>query len=411
MTAAYVVLVDGSRLAALEGVDVATVVGVNTVSDALVSVIALGAGGGVLVSGECGAATIRVRWPRTLGAARGDESIEVLTTIAELRLIAGREDATVELVGCVHWPAFPTVRSALDAAPGVVIRRWPLPQETNAARTTRRAMQREMVRGTLPSSDPTPKSAKPTSPDPAPPPRPTKPVPAMSPPTPRKRRPAPRPPSRLRRAGSMFGSFIFGAGIVVTSSLGLLAMVVLLPNWFRTELPEAVGDPGRRASLAAVLVVLVCAGVAILARDEGSHFSALMVLLIVPGLYGSGARIPVLEEGFVKIDGLMYPYLASLRGDPVPLDQLEVGDCGLSINWDERTLLRVPCSAPHSYEDAGPVEDGVCTSISEVATARAKGAGAEVRWWEDIERCFVVSDPVGSGRFEDHYITGSFTGP
>jgi hypothetical protein len=79
----YLILVDGTQLDRVRGADLAEMLGTDP--DALVSVVALGEGGGVLVPGEPVGSLAELHWPERLGAPTGREVGEVLGLAHELK--------------------------------------------------------------------------------------------------------------------------------------------------------------------------------------------------------------------------------------------------------------------------------------------------------------------------------------
>ena len=80
---ATLILLDGTQLARLKEMDVAEWLG--TEPDALVSVVALGEGGGILVPGQPARTLSDMRWPERLGAPTGREIADVLGLVHELK--------------------------------------------------------------------------------------------------------------------------------------------------------------------------------------------------------------------------------------------------------------------------------------------------------------------------------------
>ena len=129
----FVVLADSSELAEISRHSMADVLGPDAAGSALVSVIALGEGGGELVSGQRDVGGLDVRWPDRLGGPTTAEVSDVLTAIYQLRFVAGvADDAPIHVVASIDWSIHGALGHALHDVPNVSISGWGVFSNFNA---------------------------------------------------------------------------------------------------------------------------------------------------------------------------------------------------------------------------------------------------------------------------------------
>jgi hypothetical protein len=184
---AFIVLVDAGRLASARDLDLMALGERLAGGGSLISIVALGAGGGVVLPGQPITSARDVYWPSKLGPADGTEVADVLEAVYEVIHSTGAVDPRIVVLPLIDWADFAGLKRELKLIPNVKI-------ETHVLTTT---------------SGPAPRAT----------PAPTTPAPAAAPPARKKSRAEIRADDRLLRdVAIIFFTF-------------LLCVTVFVPVW------------------------------------------------------------------------------------------------------------------------------------------------------------------------------------
>lgn len=115
---AYLILVDGSQLARVREANLIELLGVEP--ESLVSIVAFGEGGGILVPGQPIRTLSHLRWPDRLGALSGRELEQVLGLVHELKQSSDRAEQVV-VFQLIDPVAHRELLEGLTAMPGLLI--------------------------------------------------------------------------------------------------------------------------------------------------------------------------------------------------------------------------------------------------------------------------------------------------
>lgn len=120
------ILVDAGRLDGARALDLLVIATNRSSPASLLSIIALGAGGGVLLPAQSIESVRELFWPTTLGAPDGTEVTDVLNAVYEIIHSTGGGKREIAVLPLIDWAAFPDLEQELNDVPGIHILKHPL---------------------------------------------------------------------------------------------------------------------------------------------------------------------------------------------------------------------------------------------------------------------------------------------